>query len=93
MNKEEPAEIYKKICEAINGSDYKEASRIQHLKYENTFKEYNQLLDKRKKTLSNEEKIRIDRSINLCKTNLEKMLANSQRIQELNLSKNKNEPQ
>lgn len=92
MNKEEPAEIYKKIREAINGGDYKEASRIQHLKYENTYKKYNELLDKRKKALP-EEKIMFGISINLCKANLEKMIANAIRIQELNLSKNKNEPQ
>ena len=93
MNKEEIEQTYKKLFEAVRRDNYEEALRINQLLYEDTYRECNQLLDKRKKTLSNEEKIRIDRSINLCKTNLEKMVASAKIIQEINLSKDKNEPQ
>ena len=90
MNKEKIEQTYKKLFESVHRDDNKEALRINQLIYEDTYMEYEKLLDRKKNSLPDKEMIIVNRSISLCKENLEKMLSNAQRIQELKLSKDKN---
>ena len=75
---------------AILREDYKEALKFNQLIYESVYTRYQELLDKRKKGLDDEEKLMLNDFINLVVSTLEVMATNGETIKErIKFTKNK----